>query len=157
MGTREVYEEKLRTGNVYHHDPTINPGLGTPRCPRCLFLLDSDSKNGEWTITSVLHDATAVVPLFNIMNKFDGETITEVVRPQIARMRYRVTKLPPYIIVHMQRFTKNNFFVEKNPTLGLHSEDCALCEEFDVVREQWAKFFTNKYLLLALARLIELV
>ncbi|XP_056689718.1 uncharacterized Rho GTPase-activating protein At5g61530-like isoform X1 [Spinacia oleracea] len=40
---------------------------------------------------------------------------------------------------------------------GLHSEDCALCEEFDVVREQWAKFFTNKYLLLALARLIELV
>ncbi|XP_056692352.1 uncharacterized protein [Spinacia oleracea] len=97
------------------------------------------------------------VPLFNIMNKFDGETITEVVRPQIARMRYRVTKLPPYIIVHMQRFTKNNFFVEKNPTLGLHSEDCALCEEFDVVREQWAKFFTNKYLLLALARLIELV
>ncbi|XP_056688933.1 uncharacterized protein [Spinacia oleracea] len=40
---------------------------------------------------------------------------------------------------------------------GLHSEDCALCEEFDVVREQWAKFFTSKYLLLALARLIELV
>lgn len=54
------------------------------------------------------------------MNKFDGETITEVVRPQIARMRYRVTKLPPYIIVHMQRFTKNNFFVEKNPTLGMY-------------------------------------
>lgn len=61
MGTREVYEEKLRTGNLYHHDPTINPGLGTPRCPRCLSLLDSDdSTNGEWTITSVLHDATAV-------------------------------------------------------------------------------------------------
>ncbi|CAO2822111.1 unnamed protein product [Amaranthus hypochondriacus] len=60
MGTREVYEEKLRTGNVYHHDPTINPGLGTPRCPRCLSLIDPDSKNGEWTITSVLHDATAV-------------------------------------------------------------------------------------------------
>ncbi|KNA12437.1 hypothetical protein SOVF_125660 [Spinacia oleracea] len=57
------------------------------------------------------------VPLFNTMKKFDGETITEVVRPQIARMRYRVTKLPPYIIMHMQRFTKNNFFVEKNPTL----------------------------------------
>ncbi|XP_021766790.1 U4/U6.U5 tri-snRNP-associated protein 2-like [Chenopodium quinoa] len=57
------------------------------------------------------------VPLFNILKKFDGETITEVVRPQIARMRYRVTKLPPYIIMHMRRFTKNNFFVEKNPTL----------------------------------------
>ncbi|KAJ8448544.1 hypothetical protein Cgig2_012188 [Carnegiea gigantea] len=60
MGTREVYEEKLRTGNLYHHDPTINPGLGTPRCPRCLSLLDSNSEKGEWTITSVLHDATVV-------------------------------------------------------------------------------------------------
>ncbi|BBN67270.1 hypothetical protein Prudu_27S001000, partial [Prunus dulcis] len=59
MGTREVYEQKLRSGNL-HHDPTMNPGLGTPRCPRCLALLDHDSDKGEWTITSVLHDATAV-------------------------------------------------------------------------------------------------
>ncbi|WOL18128.1 U4/U6.U5 tri-snRNP-associated protein 2 isoform X1 [Canna indica] len=57
------------------------------------------------------------VPLFNILKKFDGETITEVVRPCIARMRYRVTRLPKYMILHMRRFTKNNFFVEKNPTL----------------------------------------
>ncbi|XP_057830465.2 uncharacterized protein LOC131041409 isoform X2 [Cryptomeria japonica] len=57
------------------------------------------------------------VPLFNILKKFDGESVTEVVRPQIARMRYRVTRLPQYLILHMRRFTKNNFFVEKNPTL----------------------------------------
>ncbi|CAK9148431.1 unnamed protein product [Ilex paraguariensis] len=59
MGTREVYEEKLRTGNLYH-DPTINPGLGSPRCPRCLSLLNPNSEKGEWTITPILHDATAV-------------------------------------------------------------------------------------------------
>ncbi|KAJ7975972.1 Transmembrane protein [Quillaja saponaria] len=59
MGTREVYEEKLRSGNLYH-DPTINPGLGSPRCPRCLSLLNLNSQKGEWTITSVLHDATAM-------------------------------------------------------------------------------------------------
>ncbi|KAG1360561.1 GTP-binding protein rho1 [Cocos nucifera] len=59
MGTREVYEEKLRTGN-FDHDPTINPGLGSPRCPRCLSLINPNSGKGEWTITSVLHDATAV-------------------------------------------------------------------------------------------------
>lgn len=57
------------------------------------------------------------VPLFNILKKFDGETITEVVRPCTARMRYRVTRLPKYLILHMRRFTKNNFFIEKNPTL----------------------------------------
>ncbi|KAG2683258.1 hypothetical protein I3760_10G024400 [Carya illinoinensis] len=59
MGTREVYEEKLRNGNLFH-DPTINPGLGSPRCPRCLSLLIPNSERGEWTITPVLHDATAV-------------------------------------------------------------------------------------------------
>ncbi|KAK9103914.1 hypothetical protein Sjap_021168 [Stephania japonica] len=57
------------------------------------------------------------VPLFNILKKFDGESVTEVVRPRIARMRYRVTRLPQYMILHMRRFTKNNFFIEKNPTL----------------------------------------
>ncbi|KAJ4754229.1 transmembrane protein [Rhynchospora pubera] len=60
MGTREVYEEKLRTGNLYH-DPTINPGLGSPRCPRCLSLINPPANGDEeWTITPVLHDAAAV-------------------------------------------------------------------------------------------------
>ncbi|OIT04698.1 copper-transporting atpase ran1 [Nicotiana attenuata] len=60
MGTREVYEEKLKRGNL-HHDPTIKPGLGSPRCPRCLSLLNPTSKNGEWAITPVLHDVTGVM------------------------------------------------------------------------------------------------
>ncbi|XP_039129002.1 uncharacterized protein LOC120264937 [Dioscorea cayenensis subsp. rotundata] len=59
MGTREVYEEKLRSGNL-HYDPTIKPGLGSARCPRCLSLVDPNSGSAGWTITSVLHDATAV-------------------------------------------------------------------------------------------------
>ncbi|PKA61558.1 hypothetical protein AXF42_Ash018846 [Apostasia shenzhenica] len=58
MGTREVYEEKLRSGNLYH-DPTINPGLGSARCPRCLSLVGPNMKE-KWAITPVLHDATAV-------------------------------------------------------------------------------------------------
>ncbi|KAG8077037.1 hypothetical protein GUJ93_ZPchr0006g45355 [Zizania palustris] len=61
MGTREVYEEKLRSGAHLHRDPTINPGLGSARCPRCLSLLTTNtSGEGDWAITSVLHDATAV-------------------------------------------------------------------------------------------------
>ncbi|XP_031499013.1 uncharacterized protein LOC116263404 isoform X2 [Nymphaea colorata] len=59
MGTREVYEEKLRSGNLYHQ-PTINPGLGSARCPRCFSLVNPESEAGDWTITTVLHDATAV-------------------------------------------------------------------------------------------------
>ncbi|WOL04130.1 hypothetical protein Cni_G12851 [Canna indica] len=59
MGTREVYEEKLRRGNL-QFDPTINPGLGSARCPRCLSLINPDLEKGEWAINPTLHDATAV-------------------------------------------------------------------------------------------------
>ncbi|CAH8358637.1 unnamed protein product [Eruca vesicaria subsp. sativa] len=57
------------------------------------------------------------VALFDLLKKFDGETATtEVVRPRLARVKYRVTKTP-YLMFHMVRFKKNNFFKEKNPTL----------------------------------------
>nr|GEY99937.1 U4/U6.U5 tri-snRNP-associated protein 2-like [Tanacetum cinerariifolium] len=36
---------------------------------------------------------------------------------KIDGMRYHVTRLPKYLIIHLRRFTKNDFFVEKNPTL----------------------------------------
>jgi hypothetical protein len=71
----------------------------------------------SWWIL-ILHVLLFQVPLFNILKKFDGETVTEVVRPRVARMKYRVIRLPQYLILHMQRFKKNNFFIEKNPTLG---------------------------------------
>ena len=75
------------------------------------------------------------VPLFNILKKFDGESITEVVRPRIARMKYRVTRLPQYMILHMRRFTKNNFFVEKNPTLGEYN--IFLKFDFGILEWNW--------------------
>ena len=31
--------------------------------------------------------------------------------------RYKLQRLPPYIILHFKRFTKNNFVEEKNPTI----------------------------------------
>ncbi|PRQ36976.1 hypothetical protein RchiOBHm_Chr4g0397461 [Rosa chinensis] len=57
---------------------------------------------------------------------------TGVFWPQIARMRYRVTRLPQCLILNMHRFIKNKFFekVEKNPTLvdfpvrNLELRDC---------------------------------
>ncbi|XP_052113449.1 uncharacterized protein LOC107475175 [Arachis duranensis] len=80
MGTREVYEEKLRTGNL-HHDPTLNPGLGTPRCPRCLSLLDpnvvsilssssSSSYSGLGGMLSVVHGLNTGLPY--LQNRLKG-------------------------------------------------------------------------------------
>ncbi|PWA70244.1 U4/U6.U5 tri-snRNP-associated protein 2 [Artemisia annua] len=81
-------------------------------------------------------DAIPQVSLFNILQKIDG-------------MRYRVTRLPKYLILHLRRFTKNDFFVEKNTTLvnfpvkNLHlkdhmmlptpKEEERLCSKYDLV------------------------
>ncbi|KAM1162177.1 hypothetical protein ACFX2B_001170 [Malus domestica] len=46
MGTREVYEQKLRSGNL-QQDPTMNPGFGTPRCLRCLSLFSTTIPKNE--------------------------------------------------------------------------------------------------------------
>ena len=31
--------------------------------------------------------------------------------------RFKLTSLPKYLLVHIKRFTKNTFFLEKNPTI----------------------------------------
>jgi hypothetical protein len=34
-----------------------------------------------------------------------------------GRRRFRITRLPRFLVLHMRRFLKNQFFVEKNPTI----------------------------------------
>lgn len=56
------------------------------------------------------------VPLHTLLAKFDGVTVTSTLRGQcMEHRRYRVTRLPPYLVLHVKRFAKNAFFSEKNP------------------------------------------
>ncbi|XP_059515258.1 ubiquitin carboxyl-terminal hydrolase 39 isoform X2 [Myotis daubentonii] len=58
------------------------------------------------------------VPLFTILAKFNGITEKEYkTYKENFLKRFQLTKLPPYLIFCIKRFTKNNFFVEKNPTI----------------------------------------
>lgn len=57
----------------------------------------------------------AQVPIFELLRKFDGARIHDDIKA--GRRRYRLTRLPAYLVLHMKRFTKNNFFWEKNPTI----------------------------------------
>ncbi|KAK2520014.1 ubiquitin carboxyl-terminal hydrolase 39 [Columba livia] len=58
------------------------------------------------------------VPLFSILAKFNGVTEKEYkTYKENFLKRFQLTKLPPYLIFCIKRFTKNNFFVEKNPTI----------------------------------------
>ncbi len=56
------------------------------------------------------------IPLLELLKKYDG--ITESHNPIThERKKYRLTKLPRFLILHIKRFTKNRWFVEKNPTI----------------------------------------
>ncbi|KAJ7204488.1 spindle pole body protein [Mycena pura] len=52
--------------------------------------------------------------IHSVLAKFDGVT-TQESTGQLRR--YKCQGLPPYIIVHFKRFTKNIFVEEKNPTI----------------------------------------
>ena len=55
------------------------------------------------------------VPIFDLLKKFDNQHTSDDIKA--GRRRFKLTKLPSYMVVHIKRFTKNNFFVEKNPTI----------------------------------------
>jgi U4/U6.U5 tri-snRNP-associated protein 2 len=58
------------------------------------------------------------VPVAQLLRKFDGTTAVE--KPAAGGLRrnsYRLVRLPPFLCLHVRRFTRNNFFVDKNPTL----------------------------------------
>lgn len=55
------------------------------------------------------------VPIFDILKKFNGEFIHEDIKA--GRRRFRVTRLPRFLVLHVKRFLRNQFFVEKNPTI----------------------------------------
>ncbi|TYZ64884.1 hypothetical protein PybrP1_001107 [[Pythium] brassicae (nom. inval.)] len=58
------------------------------------------------------------VPLFTVLEKYNGSHVTHVLQgSQRLKKTYRIESLPPYIIFHVKRFTRNNFFTEKNPTI----------------------------------------
>lgn len=58
------------------------------------------------------------MPLFEVLKKFDGESWSDSVNQSAhTRKLYRIKRLPRYLILHLVRFTKNNFNLEKNPTI----------------------------------------
>ena len=59
------------------------------------------------------------IPLFEILKKFDGHKITETVSAGgiLNRQKLIVKKLPQFLILHLVRFTRNNFNVEKNVSI----------------------------------------
>jgi U4/U6.U5 tri-snRNP-associated protein 2 len=57
--------------------------------------------------------------LFEILKKFDGHKITETVSVGgiLSRQKLIIKRLPQFLILHLVRFTRNNFSVEKNVSI----------------------------------------
>ena len=70
------------------------------------------------------------VPLQQLLSKFDGVTRMPVLRPAPGFRTYTLEKLPRFLVLHFKRFSRNAFFVEKNPTIvtfplkHLHLHEC---------------------------------
>lgn len=64
---------------------------------------------------SMDHNIIPQVPLFDLLNKFDGEKAEY--GADGSRTRYLIKELPKYLVIHVKRFKQNNWFTEKNPTL----------------------------------------
>jgi len=56
-------------------------------------------------------------PLVSVLKKFDGVTFNDCRKQKHQRCRYRLKKMPKFLILDFARFNKNDFYVEKNPTI----------------------------------------
>mmetsp|Transcript_14786 Transcript_14786/g.37727 ORF Transcript_14786/g.37727 Transcript_14786/m.37727 type:complete len:227 (+) Transcript_14786:806-1486(+) len=54
--------------------------------------------------------------LHTLLAKFNGSTQSHIVKTGELRS-YTIEKLPKYLVLHVKRFNKNNFFLEKNPAV----------------------------------------
>ena len=84
-----------------------------PPLPCCIYL-DLTSLQVCLHPHAQLHPALQV-PIFDLLLKFNGQQTTDDIKA--GRRRFRVTKLPAFLVLHIKRFTKNRFYMEKNPTI----------------------------------------
>jgi len=59
------------------------------------------------------------IGLSELLKRYDGKTRTEKVLADnsIEKKQFKLMSVPNYLIVHVKRFSENNFFKEKNPTI----------------------------------------
>jgi len=82
--------------------PAIVLAVDLPTAP-----IFKDTRTGQALVAEVtLEDALA---------KYSGEQITDKVKGDVLeRLSYRIVRPPPFLILHVNRFTRNNYHLEKN-------------------------------------------
>lgn len=94
----------------------IIPQVCKPNYLKCQFIWRSQVSLAQSCLRSCF--VCVKVNLFTLLSKFNGATEREynTYKDNLLK-RFKITKLPPFLILYIRRFTKNTFFIEKNPTI----------------------------------------
>lgn len=118
-GKMNVYSKKLFPVDEDKIPQTYDPSEYEEKMEKLPFLyLTVDLPSQPLFKDEMQENIIPQVPLNVIMAKFNGNTEKEykTYKDSILK-RFELTKLPRYLILYIKRFTKNTFFVEKNPTI----------------------------------------
>jgi len=121
QGEMKVYSRKIPNAELSDEDKHVL--LKTPeyqetmqKCPFMYLTLDLPA--APLYKDEIEHNIIPQVPLSTLLAKFNGFTEKEYKGKRDSTMkRFELTKLPPYLIFYIKRFTKNLFYIEKNPTI----------------------------------------
>ncbi|KAL8008509.1 putative Zinc finger, RING/FYVE/PHD-type, ubiquitinyl hydrolase, ubiquitin specific protease [Plasmopara halstedii] len=105
-------ETKVATTDLADHESAVSTSIS----PFLMLALDlpsmplfKDSQGGN---------IIPQIPLFTVLEKYDGSHVTHILQgSHRLKKTYRIDSLPAYLIFHVKRFTRNNFFTEKNSTI----------------------------------------
>ncbi|XP_067939184.1 ubiquitin carboxyl-terminal hydrolase 39-like [Watersipora subatra] len=120
-GKMKVYSRKIPTSETSEAEKAVmfNSGAYEEKVEDTQFLyLTCDLPAMPLYPDELKENIIPQVPLASILAKFNGVTEKEYKTYKESTMkRFEITKLPPYIIVFIKRFTKNQFVHEKNHTI----------------------------------------
>lgn len=118
QGELDVVTEKFRDPATEKPDRTKQPqnmeNVSSQTVP--FLFLSLDIPPPPLFVDEMEKNIIPQVPIFNLLTKFDGDTETFDNIKKEAKT-YIITKLPRYLILYHKRFTKNNWFKEKNTTI----------------------------------------
>ncbi|KAF8963939.1 hypothetical protein BDZ97DRAFT_1818687 [Flammula alnicola] len=90
----------------------VRPDSGPNEKPK--FDIDRELRTSVSPFLFLAKNIIPQVSIHSVLSKYDGKTAQESAG---HLRRYKCQRLPPYIILHFKRFTKNAFVEEKNPTI----------------------------------------
>ncbi|KAK4699826.1 U4/U6.U5 tri-snRNP-associated protein 2, partial [Phenoliferia sp. Uapishka_3] len=114
QGEVRVDDQQILTTGEYGGKPRFDLGRDIKSSLSPFLFLAIDLPPPPLFQDAVEKNIIPQVPISAVLAKYNGITTQEA---KGVLRRYKMTKLPPFLILHIKRFTKNNFVEEKNPTI----------------------------------------